>query len=251
MKPIKFVAAGDVHGDEQDPTTIKALLAFTKEYLGKDGGLVVCLGDLWDFRAIRRGADDTDQASSLQQDWDAGEEFIREFFKFGDERIFLRGNHDERIYDMSTNVRSGVARDYALDGCANIEQIMKDTRGKMYPYDSTNGIYKQGSLTFVHGYGASLHGAKQHADAYGAGAVLFGHTHAIDYYKSVSIDSREAYNIGCCCGITPSYTRNQMRRLRWQNGWAFGLIHEGGGHDVFQARRRNGKFIVPTNMKAF
>jgi predicted phosphodiesterase len=248
VKPIKFVAAGDVHGDEQDPTTIKALLAFCADY---KPDLVVCLGDLWDFRAIRRGADDTDQASSLQMDWDSGEEFIREFFKFGQERIFLRGNHDERIFDMSTNVRSGVARDYALDGCANIETIMKETRGKMYPYDSTNGIYKQGSLTFVHGYGASLHGAKQHADAYGAGAVLFGHTHAIDYYKSVSIDSREAYNIGCCCGITPSYTRNQMRRLRWQNGWAFGLIHEGGGHDVFQARRRNGRFTVPTNMKTF
>jgi len=248
VKPIKFVAAGDVHGDEQDPTTVKALLRFCEEY---KPDLVVNLGDNWDFRAIRRGADDTDQASSLQKDWDEGEEFIRAFFKFGQERVFLRGNHDERIFDMSTNVKSGVARDYALDGCNNIETIMKETRGKMYPYDSTAGVYKNGSLTFVHGYGASMHGAKQHADAYGAGAVLFGHTHAIDYFKSVSLDSREAYNIGCCSNKTPSYTRGQMRRLRWQHGWAFGLIHEDGGHDVFQAKERNRKFIVPTNMKTF
>ena len=55
MKPIKFVACGDIHGDEQDAPSVKALLAFTKEYIGKDGGLVVCIGDLWDFRAIRKG----------------------------------------------------------------------------------------------------------------------------------------------------------------------------------------------------
>ena len=113
MKPIKFVACGDIHGDEQDAPSVKALLAFTKEY---KPDLVVCIGDLWDFRAIRKGAGDEEQASSLQKDWDCGEEFIREFFKFGDERVFLRGNHDERIFDMARNSRSGLARDYANDG---------------------------------------------------------------------------------------------------------------------------------------
>jgi predicted phosphodiesterase len=133
MKPIKFVACGDIHGDEQDAPSVKALLAFTKEY---QPDLVVCIGDLWDFRAIRKGAGDEEQASSLQKDWDCGEEFIREFFKFGDERVFLRGNHDERIYDMSKNSRSGVARDYANDGIENIELIMKETKARMFPYDS-------------------------------------------------------------------------------------------------------------------
>ena len=134
MKPIKFVACGDIHGDEQDKASTKALLAFTKEY---QPDLVVCIGDLWDFLAIRKGAGDEEQASSLQEDWDAGEEFIREFFSHGGERIFLRGNHDERIYDMARNCRSGVARDYANDGIENIELIMKETRGRMFPYDQS------------------------------------------------------------------------------------------------------------------
>ena len=69
MKPIKFVACGDIHGDEQDAPSVKALLAFTKEY---QPDLVVCIGDLWDFRAIRKGAGDEEQASSLQKDWDCG-----------------------------------------------------------------------------------------------------------------------------------------------------------------------------------
>ena len=249
MKPIKFVACGDIHGDEQDAPSVKALLAFTKEYLGHDGGLVVCIGDLWDFRAIRKGAGDEEQASSLQKDWDCGEEFIREFFKFGDERIFLRGNHDERIFDMARNSRSGLARDYANDGIENIEQIMKDTKARMFPYDSVGGIYKCGNLSFVHGYGHAMHSGKQHADAYGD--VIFGHTHAIDYFRSVSIDPRTGYNIGCLCNKTPEYNRGQLRRLRWQHGWAYGAIYPDKTHDVFQARQRGNKFHLPTNIKSF
>jgi hypothetical protein len=95
-----------------------------------------------------------------------------------------------------------------------------------------------------------MHGAKQHADAYGN--VLFGHTHAIDYFRSVSHDLREAWNIGCLSKLGPTYNRSQMRRLRWQNGWAFGIIHlTEKCHDVFQAKRRNGKFTLPTAIKSF
>jgi predicted phosphodiesterase len=246
-KPIKFIAAGDLHGDEQDRKTVKALLAFAEDY---QPDLVVMTGDLWDFRAIRKGAGDEDQASSLEEDWQAGEDFLRKFFSYGDERIFLRGNHDERIFDLSQNAKSGVARDYANDGIENIEALLKELRARMFPYDSVSGVYACGSLKFVHGYGHSMHAAKQHADAYGN--VLFGHTHAIDYFKSVSIDSREAWNIGCLSNLAPSYNRNQMRRMRWQHGFAYGLIHlEDKSHDVFLAKQRGGKFVVPTTVRSF
>jgi len=245
--PIKFVAAGDVHGDEQDKSSVRALLSFMSDY---KPDLVVMIGDLWDFKAIRRGAGDEDQASSLEKDWQAGEEFLRKFFSFGDERIFLRGNHDERIYDLAQNSRSGVARDYANDGIENIEALVKELRGRMFPYDSVGGVYACGTLKFVHGYGHAIHSAKQHADAYGN--VLFGHTHAIDYFKSVSIDAREAWNIGCLSNLAPAYNRNQMRRMRWQHGFAYGLIHrEDKSHDVFLARQRGGKFTIPTGVKSF
>jgi predicted phosphodiesterase len=247
MKTIKFVACGDIHGNEQCPKSVKALLAFCRDF---KPDLVVCIGDLWDFKAIRKGAGDEEQASSLQEDWDCGEEFIREFFAFGEERIFLRGNHDERLWDLAKNTSSGICRDYANSGIENVETIMKETRGTMLPYDSIHGVYTCGSLSFVHGYGHAMHGAKQHSDAYGN--VLFGHTHAIDYFRSVSHDLREAWNIGCLSELGPTYNRSQMRRLRWQNGWAFGMIHLGEkSHDVFQAKRRNGKFTIPTTIKSY
>ena len=150
---------------------------------------------------------------------------------------------------MARNSRSGLARDYANDGIANIEAIMKETKARMFPYDSVGGIYKCGSLSFVHGYGHAMHSAKQHADAYGD--VIFGHTHAIDYFRSVSIDSRSGWNIGCLTGLRPSYNRNMMRRMRWQNGWAYGAIYPDKTHDVFQAKQRGNKFHLPTNIKSF
>jgi hypothetical protein len=42
-----------------------------------------------------------------------------------------------------------------------------------------------------------------------------------------------------------------MRRLRWQHGWAFGLIHGDGTHEVYQAKERNRKYIIPTNIKVY
>lgn len=246
-KPIKFVAAGDVHGDESDPQALKCLFSFMRDY---KPDLTVCVGDVWDFRAIRKNCDvDTEQSQSMIEDWEAGKDFFKKFFSFGSERVFLRGNHDERIYDLRLNASSGLKRDYARQGIESIEEMCKKQRVRMLPYDSKEGIYKCGSLSFVHGYGHNMHGSKQHSDVYGN--VLFGHTHAIDYFRSVSTDVREGWNIGCLSNLSPSYNRNQMRRLRWQHGWAFGLIHMDNTHEVYQAKERNRKYIIPTNIKVY
>jgi predicted phosphodiesterase len=246
-KPIKFVAAGDIHGDESDPVALKCLYNFMRDY---KPDLTVCIGDVWDFRAIRKNASaDYEESQSMTEDWEAGKDFFKKFFSFGEERVFLRGNHDERIYDLLNNAGSGLKRDYAAQGTTAIEDLAKKHRVQMFPYDSKQGVYKCGSLSFVHGYGHNIHGAKQHADTYGN--VLFGHTHAIDYFRSVSIDVRECWNIGCLSNLNPSYNRNQMRRLRWQHGWAFGLIHSDGTHEVYQAKERNRKYIIPTNIKVY
>jgi predicted phosphodiesterase len=246
-KPIKFVAAGDVHGDESDPQALKCLYQFMRDY---KPDLTVCIGDVWDFRAIRKNASaEYEQSQSMTADYEAGEDFFKKFFSFGSERVFMRGNHDERIFDLLSNAASGLKRDYAEHGTNEIQDLVKTHRVKMYPYDSKSGVYKCGSLSFIHGYGHNIHGSKQHADTYGN--CLFGHTHAIDYFRSVSLDIRESWNIGCLSTLSPSYNRNQMRRIRWQHGFAFGLIHDDGTHEVYQATGRNGKFTVPTNIKTY
>jgi predicted phosphodiesterase len=246
-KSIKFVAAGDVHGDESDLVALKCLYDFMRDY---KPDLVVCIGDAWDFRAIRKNADaEYDKTQSMEKDWYAGVNFFKKFFSFGSERIFLRGNHDERIFDLQKNGASGLKRDFASKVIEEIEELNKKHRVRMFPYHAKHGIYQCGTLKFVHGYGHNMHGSKQHADAYGN--VLFGHTHAIDYFRSISHDLREAWNIGCLSNLAPEYNRQQLRPLRWQHGWVFGLIHSDHTHEVYQAKERGRKYIIPTNVKIY
>jgi hypothetical protein len=49
-----FVAASDFHGDRHDPAALKGFKSFVEDF---KPALRWFLGDLWDFRAIRVGAD--------------------------------------------------------------------------------------------------------------------------------------------------------------------------------------------------
>jgi Icc-related predicted phosphoesterase len=53
MKPKKFVIVSDIHGSMMDERACKAALSFTKDF---KPDVKVIAGDLWDFSAIRKGA---------------------------------------------------------------------------------------------------------------------------------------------------------------------------------------------------
>ena len=89
MKSRRFVIVADSHGDQIDPETERAILAFNADFKPQ---IRIHAGDLWDFRNLRRGASDDEKAHSLQDDWDAGADFGRKFFEGGKENHFLR-NH--------------------------------------------------------------------------------------------------------------------------------------------------------------
>ena len=76
MKSRKFVVAGDNHGDMQDDESVSALMRFLAEF---EPEIRIHAGDNWDFRNIRRGATDDEKAGSLQEDWEAGADFMRRF----------------------------------------------------------------------------------------------------------------------------------------------------------------------------
>ena len=97
MKHDRFVICADSHGDMVDPVASKALFAHIADWKPQ---IRIHLGDAFDFRNLRRGASDEEKAHSLQDDWDAGSDFLRKFFDGGKQNHFLRGNHDERLYDL-------------------------------------------------------------------------------------------------------------------------------------------------------
>jgi len=236
MKFKRFIVCADLHGDMQDKKAVSAFLRFNKTW---DAQIRVFGGDLFDFRAIRKGASKEEQSESMDRDLDAGEKFLGDFKP----THFLRGNHDERLWDLARDGK-GLFGDHAKAGVREIEDIVKDLGCKMYPYNKRTGIVRIGHLQIIHGFATGVGAARKHAHAFGS--CLFGHTHSIDEHAAEGIERRVARNIGCLCRLDMDYNRHHIAALRHAHGWAYGVVNERTGlYHVLQAERVAGKFVLP------
>ena len=241
----RFVVVSDNHGDMQDDNSVAALWDFLKDYKPVTR---VHAGDNWDFRNLRRGASDEEKAESLAEDWEAGNDFLRRFFDGGKENHFLRGNHDERMWDFRGSA-TGLLRDYATDGVKRIEGIAKAAKAKMLPYDSALGVLNLGKLSVLHGYHAGASACRQHANIYRN--CIFGHVHTIESAPVPAIEPAEARSIGCMCRRDMDYINKKTGKLRWANGWAYGLLFPDGSYQLFQTRNINGNFYAATGVATY
>jgi len=173
MSFTKFVFATDVHGDMQCPEANAVLFNFIDVYKPK---LRVFGGDLWDFRAIRRGASDDEKQESMSADYVAGINWLKRFKP----HYFLRGNHDERLWELAAK-RKGPCSDYAFSGVVEVTTLTEKMRCKMLPYHHRDGILKIGHMKMLHGFHAGINAARQTALVYGS--ALFGHVHTIDEHS--------------------------------------------------------------------
>jgi hypothetical protein len=236
----KFIACADVHGDKQDPRAVKAFLEFNSIW---KADIRLMLGDLWDFMAIRRGASQEEKEESMQYDFIAGMQFFHDYKP----THFLRGNHDQRLWDLAQFGR-GLLGDYAQHGVKEIEDAVRKAKCHMLPYDKKRGVLKLGHMKCVHGYYAGLYASKKHAETYGS--VLIGHNHTIDEYASPGLDRR----VGRCIGwlgndSVMDYTRAKPGVLRWAHGWAYGIINKKTGlYNVWQAEKIGGVFSCPSDV---
>lgn len=242
-KGERFVVATDSHGDMQDSETCDAIIEFNRFYRPT---IRVHAGDAFDFRNLRRGASDEEKADSLEDDWRMGSDFLRRFFDGGTRKRFLRGNHDERIYDFRRNA-SGLVRDYAAEGIKRLEGLMRKCGAKMLPYDAALGVVKIGKLSVLHGYHAGVSACRQHAAIYGN--CIFGHVHTIESSPVASLLPAEARSIGCACIRDMDYINRKTGKLRWGQGWAYGVVYPDGSYTLFQARKINGTFTVASEVK--
>lgn len=236
-KPKRWMAVPDNHGDMQDHRAVKACLEFAR-YWKPD--IRVHLGDCFDFRALRRNASDQESRDRLGDDIEAGCKFLRDYKP----THWLRGNHDERIYDA---IKSD---DGKLSGFAAYvaTEIDDATRGvQVLPYDKRRGVLKLGHLKFIHGYHSGLTAAKQAALVYGS--VLMGHTHTIDHQPIPALEARMGRCIGCLCKLDHDYNRAHTASLRHAHGWAYGLLYPNGDYVVWQAAEIGGKFIVAGDVR--
>lgn len=195
MKYQRWVAAPDNHGDMADPGALKAFWEFLEFWKPT---IRVHLGDCFDLRCLRRKASPEEQRETTGLDIESGCAFLRKLKP----THWLRGNHDERLYDAMKS-DDGKLSDFA--GFV-AEEVNEATKGcEIFPYDKRKGVLKLGHLKFVHGYHAGLTAARIAAQVYGS--VVMGHVHTIEQYSIPGLERRIGRCCGCLCKLDQDYNR--------------------------------------------
>jgi hypothetical protein len=204
MSYSRFTFATDLHGDRQDGATVKAFFEFEQQWKPKHR---IFGGDLIDLRALRKGASQEEKCESMRSDIDAGRDFLSKWKP----TTFLRGNHDERLWDTAASAKDGIVADYAQRGCSDFETLCARLKISMLPYHKRDGVYRIGHLKMLHGFHCGVYAARQTALIYGS--ALFGHIHCIDEHSIPGLERRVARAVGCLCSTDMDYSSRAPNTL--------------------------------------
>lgn len=236
----RFIAGYDLHGDQQHDPTVDLFLKFCDQWKPH---IRIFGGDLWDLRPLRKGASEDERHESMKLDFQTGMQFLKDF----QPNYFLRGNHDERLWELAER-GNGVAADYAIRGIGEIESTMKGMKCQMLPYHKRDGVLQIGHAKWIHGFSYGIYAARATAQIYGA--VMMGHTHVIEEYAIPGLERRCARVCGCLCQLDMPYNSRQPGTLRQTHGFVYGVINDKtGDYFTLQAEEVNGHWCLPTDMK--
>lgn len=234
-----FIVGCDIHGDKQSKSANRVFFDFIDDF---KPDIRICAGDVWDFAPLRNGASEHDRSQSMLKDYEAGKEWMQRF----NPDFFIRGNHDERLWELALNGK-GIVADYAQKGVLEIESMIKKMKCRMLPYHKRDGVLRLGSLKILHGFHCGVYAARQTALVYGS--CLFGHVHTVDEHSIPGLERRVGRSIGCLCSTDLDYSSRQPNTLRQSNGFAYGVLSEKtGAYHVWQAEDIGGKWILPSDI---
>lgn len=237
-----FSFASDLHGDRQQENVVKTFYRFVDDFRPK---LRIFGGDIWDFRAIRAGADKEEKMHSMKTDFDSGIEFLQRYRP----QVILLGNHDQRLWDLVSKDglrKTGPLVDYAEDLIEKFGKTAEKLDAKVLPYDKRKGVFNHRGLKFAHGFASGKGAAGEMARVYGS--ILFGHGHSIDEASEPGDEVRVARMVGCLCGLDLTYNRSQLGTLRQRHGWAYGAFLD-RGYEVLQAKVEKGQVVYAAGLK--
>ncbi len=236
----RWVGGYDIHGINQHRPSNEAFFRFVAHWKPH---YRICGGDVWDFKQLRKKADAYEKRESMAQDVAEGQLWLERFKP----TVFLRGNHDERLWDLAEQ-GEGVVADYAKVGVARLERVVNKLRCQMYGYNKRTGVYHLGSLKFIHGYLTGVTAARRTALIYGS--VVMGHGHGIQSATIESVEQRSGFMCGCLCELELGYNRAHAGTLNHENGWCFGVTNtRTGSFQYWQARRIDGVWVVPSTLE--
>lgn len=230
----------DNHGDMRDPSAIRAAKSFLADWKPT---IRIHGGDNWDFRPLRRKASEEEKREALRHDFDEGMKFLRILKP----THFLRGNHDERLWDLAKQ-NNGILSEYARSLVSEVNEFIESNEIQMQPYDKRYGVLEIGKLRCIHGYAHGVNAARRSALAYGS--VLLGHAHSIQSSSIEGLDNRVGRIVGCLCILNMEYSRATMASLVHRHGFAYGVINKRNGeYHVWQGESINGTWLLPSDVK--
>jgi len=235
----KFIVAADNHGSLVCEASKKKFLAFADSWKPHHR---IHLGDLWDLSPLRRGASSEERADGISDDYQMGLEFLDAFRP----NFLTLGNHDDRLWQHSTNCSDGMLREH----CAKLAQASEDEFKKRkiawVPYHVSKFLrMPEGGPKLIHGFRATMYPAKSHFENWGA--CLHGHTHKPDVYTARHIDGEASFSVGCLADIDAmTYADRTPAKLAWRNGWLYGIINDRtGAWQAWHVIKENGVWISP------
>jgi hypothetical protein len=235
----RFIAGGDVHGDQQCPESNDVFFKFCDIWKPH---IRICAGDVYDLRPLRHGASEDERHESMVADFTAGTAWLKRFRP----DYFLLGNHDARLWELRDHGK-GVEADYAARGCSEIETLCDRMRCKMLPYDVRDGILKIGHAKFLHGFYTGMYAARQHAATFGS--CMFWHVHYNDEHSIPGLERRVGRACAALCKLNMKYLQRKPGSLKHANGFAYGIINDKTG-DYFSwvAESIGGAWMLPNDI---
>jgi hypothetical protein len=238
----RFVAVGDNHGDLVHRADAEEFFRFCK---GFRAHLSVHLGDCFDIRNLRRGADPKEEGDDIEPDLTAGFMFLDRFKP----NVFLLGNHDWRLWKAMGDSR-GIVRQFAKDTIKHIEKACGRMKCRVLPYHIDDGVYTRGKLSFLHGYVSGKNALRKHASVYRS--CVFGHVHG----NGMVYEEGRDHPVATCVGglgdhAKMDYATQRTATLSWGPGWAYGFIDEKtGASQTWIAQKLAGKWIYSEGFNA-
>jgi hypothetical protein len=240
----RVVVMGDNHGNHADPDTLKAVLAFCKDFKPHHR---VHLGDNWDFAALRKGVGKDDKESSwaaLKEDVEAGCEWLAAYRP----THFLMGNHEHRVRDLIHGTDSITRLESLQDIDGKMRKAIRQSGCKVVrEYTVNENFVDLGPVTFTHGFYHGNDAIIKTAHRFNSGpgrATVMGHLHRAEQHNLERRGGGAVWICGCACDLSLQYAERRPSTLRWQNSFMAFRI-QGEDYIGRQAHRFAGKWVMP------
>ncbi len=224
----KFAVGPDPHVPFHDRYAKDLFLRFCNEW---KPDMVVLLGDLLDCRQLSPFVRDPRSRQEFGRDLEDGKVYlddINQATSYGTRKVFLGGNHEDRIRKyLWTN-----AQELAGVKGLNIPDLLEleQKRWEYIPYYDAVGACGAPGLMYygiliMHGLFARKHSAataRAHFERFICNGIN-GHSHRQGQYLHRAWGGEFQWTeSGCLCGLEPPY----MSSPDWQQGWTAGYIFD-------------------------